>query len=52
MTDELTVRAGRFTLPLLRRIFEGPATLRLGAVDRARAAQPAWPRHDCAVRIA
>jgi histidine ammonia-lyase len=41
VTDELTVRAGRFTLPLLRRIFEGPATLRLGAVDRARIAASA-----------
>ena len=36
MNDELTVRAGRFTLPLLRRIFQRPVTLRLGAEDRAR----------------
>ena len=36
MTDAITVHAGRLTLPLLRRIFQRPATLRLGAEDRAR----------------
>jgi histidine ammonia-lyase len=41
VTDELKVRAGHFTLPLLRRIFQGPAALRLGAEDRARIAAAA-----------
>ncbi len=41
MTDPIAVRAGRFTLPLLRRIFQGPSTLRLGAEDRARIAASA-----------
>jgi histidine ammonia-lyase len=41
VTDELTVRAGHFTLPLLRRIFQGPAALRLGGEDRARIAAAA-----------
>jgi histidine ammonia-lyase len=41
VTDEIAIRAGRFTLPLLRRIFQRPATLRLGAEDRGRIAASA-----------
>jgi histidine ammonia-lyase len=36
VTDVLEVRAGHLTLPLLRRIYEAPAALSLGADDHAR----------------
>lgn len=36
MSEAIEIRAGHLTLPLLRRIYEKPATLRLGADDRAR----------------
>ncbi len=36
MSAALEIRAGHLDLPLLRRIYEKPATLRLGAEDRAR----------------
>jgi histidine ammonia-lyase len=41
VTHEIAIRAGRLTLPLLRRIFRGPVALRLGAEDRARIAASA-----------
>ncbi len=36
MTGALDIRAGQLTLPLLRRIYDQPVALRLGAEDRAR----------------
>jgi histidine ammonia-lyase len=38
VTGEVEVRAGNLTLPVLRRIYEEPAVLRLGAEDRSRIA--------------
>jgi histidine ammonia-lyase len=36
VTGALDIRAGQLTLPLLRRIYDQPVALRLGAEDRAR----------------
>ena len=41
MTDAVEVHAGQLTLPLLRRIYQAPAALSLGAQDRARIAAAA-----------
>ena len=41
MSGELDVRAGSLELPLLRRIYEAPAALRLAEADRARIAAAA-----------
>ena len=41
MSAELDVRAGSLELPLLRRIYEAPAALRLAEYDRARIAAAA-----------
>jgi histidine ammonia-lyase len=41
VSEELTVRAGHCTLPLLRRIFQGSARMCLGAEDRSRIAASA-----------
>ena len=38
MTGTLDLRAGELTLPMLRRIYEQPAILQLGAADRSRVA--------------
>ncbi|HME05315.1 MAG TPA: aromatic amino acid lyase, partial [Solirubrobacteraceae bacterium] len=36
MSELIHIRAGELTLPVLRRIYERPAAIRLGAEDRAR----------------
>jgi histidine ammonia-lyase len=41
VTDAVEVRAGHLTLPLLRRIYQAPAALILGAEDRGRIAAAA-----------
>ncbi|MGD0492705.1 MAG: histidine ammonia-lyase [Steroidobacteraceae bacterium] len=41
MTETFEVRAGHLTLPVLRRIYQAPAALSLGADDRARIAAAA-----------
>ena len=41
MIDAIEVRAGHLTLPLLRRIYQAPAALILGAQDRGRIAAAA-----------
>jgi histidine ammonia-lyase len=41
VTDAVEVHAGQLTLPLLRRIYQAPAALSLGAQDRARIAAAA-----------
>ncbi|HUE11637.1 MAG TPA: histidine ammonia-lyase [Steroidobacteraceae bacterium] len=41
MTGAIDIVAGRLTLPLLRRIYEQPAALKLGAEDRSRIAAAA-----------
>jgi histidine ammonia-lyase len=41
VTAALEVRAGHFTLPLLKRIYRGATLLRLGEADRARVAAAA-----------
>ena len=38
MSGAVEIRAGELTLPLLRRIYDEPAVLRLGAMDRTRIA--------------